>query len=103
MNQPAIVTSARATFVRRAFYWWLAQGKTRTATNNLFLCRLQLDPLDQAPNSAGIWHRFQWPCRRDASGAAHWKAVLVTDNLPFMHRLDGAPLIRPILFKSALF
>ena len=26
------------------------------------------------------------------------KAVLVTDNLPFMHRFDGAPLVQPILF-----
>lgn len=31
------------------------------------------------------------------------KAVLVTDHLPFMRRLDGAPLIQPILFKSAIY
>src|SRR6188474_1561295 len=31
------------------------------------------------------------------------KAVLVTDNLPFMRRFDGAPLIQPILFKSAIY
>jgi hypothetical protein len=31
------------------------------------------------------------------------KAVLVVDNLPFMHRFDGAPLIQPILFKSAIY
>ena len=31
------------------------------------------------------------------------KAVLVTDNLPFMHRFDGAPMIQPILFKSAIY
>jgi len=30
------------------------------------------------------------------------KAVLVTDNLPFMRRFDGAPLIQPILFKTAI-
>ena len=28
------------------------------------------------------------------------KAVLVIDNLRFMHRFDGALLIQPILFKS---
>ena len=31
------------------------------------------------------------------------KAVLVVDNLPFMHRFDGAPLIQPILFKSTIY
>jgi len=31
------------------------------------------------------------------------KAVLVTDKLPFMRRFDGAPLIQPILFKSAIY
>jgi hypothetical protein len=27
----------------------------------------------------------------------------VTDNPPFMHRFDGAPMIQPILFKSAIY
>jgi len=31
------------------------------------------------------------------------KAVLLTDRLPFMTRFDGAPLIQPILFKSAIY
>jgi magnesium-transporting ATPase (P-type) len=31
------------------------------------------------------------------------KAVLVTDHLAFMRRFDGAPLIQPILFKSAIY
>ena len=31
------------------------------------------------------------------------KAVLVVDNLPFMRRFDGAPLIQPILFKTAIY
>ena len=31
------------------------------------------------------------------------KAVLVIDNLRFMHRFDGAPLIQPILFKSTIY
>jgi hypothetical protein len=31
------------------------------------------------------------------------KAVLVVDNLRFMHRFDGAPLIQPILFKSTIY
>src|SRR5258706_5629175 len=31
------------------------------------------------------------------------KAVLVTDKIPFMRRFDGAPMIQPILFKSAIY
>jgi hypothetical protein len=31
------------------------------------------------------------------------KAVLITDILPFMRHFDGAPLIHPILFKSAIY
>ena len=27
----------------------------------------------------------------------------MVDNLPFMHRFDGAPLIQPILFKSTIY
>jgi hypothetical protein len=31
------------------------------------------------------------------------KAVLVAHLLPFLHRFDTAPLIRPILFKTAVY
>ncbi len=31
------------------------------------------------------------------------KAVLVVDHLPFMRRFDGAPLIQPIAFKTAIY
>ena len=31
------------------------------------------------------------------------KAVLVVDKLPFMRRFDGAPLIQPIGFKTAIY
>ena len=31
------------------------------------------------------------------------KAVLVTDNLPFTRRFDGASMIQPILFKTAIY
>jgi hypothetical protein len=31
------------------------------------------------------------------------KAVLVTDHMPFMRRFDGAPLLQPILFKTAIY
>jgi hypothetical protein len=31
------------------------------------------------------------------------KAVLVANVLPFLHRFDTAPLIRPILFKTIVY
>src|SRR5580698_5198806 len=31
------------------------------------------------------------------------KAVLVADKMPFIRRFDTAPLIRPILFKTAVY
>jgi len=31
------------------------------------------------------------------------KAVLVTDLMPFMRRFEGAPLLQPILFKTAIY
>ena len=31
------------------------------------------------------------------------KAVLATDHLPFMRRFDGAPMIQPIIFKTAIY
>lgn len=31
------------------------------------------------------------------------KAVLLTDKMPFLARFDSAPLIQPILFKSAIY
>jgi hypothetical protein len=31
------------------------------------------------------------------------KAVLVADALPFLHRFDGEPMIRPILFKTVVY
>jgi hypothetical protein len=31
------------------------------------------------------------------------KAVLVADQMPFLHRFDTAPLIRPILFKAVVY
>ena len=31
------------------------------------------------------------------------KAALATDHLPFMRRFDGAPMIQPIIFKTAIY
>ena len=95
MVQPAIVTSARATFVHRAFYWWLAQVKHVLPPTIFFLCWLQLDPLDWTKHLILREYGIDFSGLVIATLAALLigKAVLVTDNLPFMHRFDGAPLI----------
>jgi hypothetical protein len=76
MNQPALATSAPAPFLRRAFDWWIAQVKHALPPTIFFFVGFNL---------------------------ILWTKRLVTDNLPFMRRFDGAPLIQPILFKSAIY
>jgi hypothetical protein len=103
IDQPAIVATARATFVHRAFYWWLAQAKHVLPPTIFFFVGFNLI----------LWtkHLILKEYGIDYSGLVIatlaalliGKAVLVTDNLPFMHRFDGAPLIQPILFKSAIY
>ena len=104
MNKPVpFAASVPTSFPRRAFDWWLAQMKRDAAPNGLFLRRLQ----------PGLWtkrlileeHGIEFSGFLTATVAALLvgKAVLVTDNLPFMHRFDGAPMIQPILFKSVVY
>jgi hypothetical protein len=103
MSQPAVVASAPAPFLRRAFDWWLAQVKAALPPTIFFLVGFNLI----------LWtkllilqeHGIEFSALLTASVAALLvgKAVLVTDHLPFMRRLDGAPLIQPILFKSAIY
>src|SRR5215472_11162256 len=103
MTQPAMAASARATFVYRAFYWWLLQVKHVLPPTIFFFVGFNLI----------LWtkHLILKEYGIDYSGLVIatlaalliGKAVLVTDSLPFMHRFDGAPLIQPILFKSAIY
>src|SRR4029453_1122835 len=97
MNQPALAATAPAPFLRRAFDWWLAQVKHVLPPTifffvgfNLILWTKRLILEEHGVEFSGFL-------------AATLKAVLVTDNLPFMRRFDGAPLIQPILFKSAIY
>jgi hypothetical protein len=103
MTQPAMAASARVTFVHRAFYWWLVQVKHVLPPTIFFFVGFNLI----------LWtkHLILKEYGIDYSGLVIatlaalliGKAVLVTDNLPLMHRFDGAPLIQPILFKSAIY
>jgi len=103
MRQPALVASARPRIVRRTFDWWLAQVKRALPPTIFFFVGFNLI----------LWtkllilqeHGIEFSALFTATVAALLvgKAVLVTDHLPFMHRFDGAPLIQPILFKTAIY
>src|SRR3954470_14366002 len=103
MNLPALATSAPAPFVRRAFDWWIAQVKHVLPPTIFFFVGFNLI----------LWtkrlileeHGVEFGGFLTATFAALLvgKAVLVTDNLPLMRRFDGAPIIQPILFKSAIY
>ena len=103
MSQPAIAASASTSFLRRAFDWWLAQVKHALPPTIFFFVGFNLI----------IWtkrlileeHGIDYTGFFTATVAALLvgKAVLVTDNLPFIRRFDSAPMIRPILFKSSIY
>jgi hypothetical protein len=103
MNQRALATMAPTAFLRCAFEWWLAQVKHVLAPTIFFFVGFNLI----------LWtkrlileeHGVEFSGFLTATFAALLvgKAVLVTDNLPFMRRFDGAPIIQPILFKSAIY
>ena len=103
VNQPAIAVSATTLGLRRALDWWLAQVKHVLPPTIFFFVGFNLI----------LWtkhlilreHDIEFSGFVVATLAALLvgKAVLVTDNLPLMHRLDGRPLIQPILFKTAIY
>ena len=104
MSQSAIAASAPAPFLCRAFDWWLAQVKHALPPTIFFFVGFNLILMDQAPDFLEE-HGIDFSGFFTAMVAALLvgKAVLVTDNIPFMRCFDGAPMIRPILFKSAIY
>jgi hypothetical protein len=101
MSQLGIAVSAP--FWRRAFDWWLAQVKHVLPPTiffffgfNLILWTKRLILEEQGIEFSGF-------LAATLAALLVGKAVLVTDNLPFMRRFDGAPMIQPILFKSAIY
>jgi hypothetical protein len=102
-NQPAIVASVRATFVHRAFYWWLAQVKHVLPPTIFFFVGFNLILWTKHLILREYGIDFSGFVTATLAALLVGKAVLVTDNLPFMHRFDGAPMLQPILFKSAIY
>src|SRR3954451_15665433 len=103
MRQPAIAAPTPTAFLRRALYWWLAQVKHALPPTifffigfNLILWTKRLILQEHGVEFSGFFTAV-------LAALLVGKAVLATDNLPFMRRFDGAPLIQPILFRSAIY
>ena len=103
MSQPAIAASTPTALLRRAVIWWLAQMKHALPPTifffigfNLILWTKRLILEEHGVEFSGFFTAI-------VAALLVGKAVLVTDNLPFMRRFDGAPMIQPILFKSAIY
>src|SRR4051794_13350407 len=103
MSPPAIAVLAPAPFPRRAFDWWLAQVKHMLPPTIFFFVgfNLILWTKRQILEEQGI--EFSGFLTATLAALLVGKAVLVTDNLPFMRRFDGSPIIQPILFKSVVY
>jgi hypothetical protein len=103
MSEPAIAASTPTALLRRAVTWWLAQVKHALPPTifffvgfNLILWTKRLILQEHGIEFSGFFTAL-------VAALLIGKAVLVTDNLPFMRRFDGAPMIQPILFKSAIY
>jgi hypothetical protein len=103
MRQPAIVSSAPAALSRRAIAWWLTQVKHALPPTifffvgfNLILYTKRLILQEHGIEFSGFFTSL-------VAALLVGKAVLVTDNMRFMRRFDGAPMLQPILFKSAIY
>jgi hypothetical protein len=103
MSQPAIAASTPTALLRRALKWWLAQVKHALPPTifffigfNLILWTKRLILQEHGVEFSGFFTAI-------VAALLVGKAVLATDNLPFMRRFEGAPIIQPILFKSAIY
>ena len=103
MSQPAFAPPASAPFLRRAFDWWLEQVKHTLPPTIFFLVGFNLILWTKRLILEEHGIEFNGFFTAMVAALLVGKAVLITDNLPFMHRFDGAPMIQPILFKSAIY
>ena len=103
MSQPALSASTPTPLLWRAVTWWLAQVKHALPPTifffvgfNLILWTKRLILQEHGIEFSGFFTAI-------VAAMLVGKAVLVTDNLPFMRRFDGAPMIQPILFKTTIY
>src|SRR6516165_8683225 len=103
MSQPLVATAGPMPFLRRAFDWWLAQVRHVLPPTifffvgfNLILWTKRLVLEEHGIDFSGFF-------TATLAALLVGKAVLATDHLPFMRRFDGAPMIQPIIFKTAIY
>jgi hypothetical protein len=103
MSQPAFAPPAPAPFLRRAFDWWLEQVKHALPPTIFFFVGFNLILWTKRLILEEHGIEFSGFFAATVAALLVGKAVLITDNLPFMRRFDGAPMIQPILFKTAIY
>jgi hypothetical protein len=94
---------APAPLWRRAFEWWLVQVKHVLPPTIFFFFGFNLVLFTRWATLEERGIPFTNFFAATLLALLVGKAVLVVDNLRFMHRFDGAPLLQPILFKSAIY
>jgi hypothetical protein len=94
---------ARRPFWRRALAWYISEVKHLLPPTIFFFVgfNLVLWTKQMILQERGI--EFSGFLVATMAALVVGKAVLVTDHLPFMRRFDGAPLLQPILFKTAIY
>src|SRR5678815_2402998 len=102
---PSVPTAseAQAPLWRRAFAWWLIQVKHVLPPTIFFFFGFNLILFTRWMTLQEYGIPFTNFFTASLAALLVGKAVLVVDNLPFMRRFDGAPLIQPILFKSTIY
>src|SRR6476646_7892744 len=97
------VSGLPAPLWRRAFDWWLVQVKHVLPPTIFFFFGFNLILFTRWATLQEQGIPFTNFYAATLLALLVGKAVLVVDNLRFMHRFDGAPLMQPILFKSAIY
>jgi hypothetical protein len=103
MDEPDLAASAPTSFLHRAFDWWLAQVKHVLAPTIFFFLGFNLILWTKQLILEEHGVKFNGFLTATLAALLVGKAVLVMDNLPFMRRFDGAPIIQPILFKCVIY
>lgn len=97
------MTAEHTPIWRRAFDWWLAQVIHLVPPTIFFFLGFHLILWTKRMFLQEHGIEFSGVAAATVAALLVGKAVLVTDNLPFMRRFDGAPLIQPILFKATVY
>lgn len=97
------VALQRAPVALRLFHWWLAQVRHALPPTIYFFFGFNLVLWTKSVVLQQHGIAFSGFATATLAALLVGKAVLVTDKMPFMRRFDGAPLIQPILFKTAIY